>query len=241
MTADEVLVCPYSSLAMLDAVLASVARPDGVILCPEGFYKSTLEPTEKFGLSIRLFPVDLDRDGRVEARQLRRAIQTHREQLRALLLTMPGNPLAATYTTDELQAIGRILVEEGTRVIIDAAFDGVAPDYQPLATVEGDIGRTCHSLYERTVTITGLSKGHHAIGPYKIGAAITGDAGWRADIRRQLTVPFQRETTVLACAVLEQTPAEFLRDTCSTAASDTKASRASWSSVQGRPAWKQPT
>lgn len=60
-----------------------------------------------------------------------------------------------------------------TRVIIDAAFDGVVPDYQPLATVEVDIGGNRHSLYERTVTITGLSKGHQAIGPYKIGAAIT--------------------------------------------------------------------
>src|SRR6266700_5037795 len=39
-SADDVLVCPYSSLVMLEAVMASVARPDGVILCPEGFYKS---------------------------------------------------------------------------------------------------------------------------------------------------------------------------------------------------------
>ncbi|MGH3699906.1 MAG: aminotransferase class I/II-fold pyridoxal phosphate-dependent enzyme [Pseudonocardiaceae bacterium] len=211
-TADEVLVCPYSSLAMLDAVLASVARPDGVILCPEGFYKSNVEHIEKLGLVIQLVPVDLDRDGRVDAWQLRRAIQTHREQLCALLLTMPGNPLVAVYTTEELHALGRVLVEEGIRVIIDAAFDGIVPDYQPLATVEVDIGGARHSLYERTVTITGLSKGHHAIGPYKIGAAITGDAGWRADICRQLAVPFQRETTVLARTVLEQTPEKFVRD-----------------------------
>lgn len=215
-TADEVLVCPYSSLAMLDAVLASVARPGGVILCPEGFYKSNSAHIEKLGLVIRLFPVDLDRDGKVQAWHLRRAIQTYREQLCALLLTMPGNPLVAAYTAEELHAIGRVLVEEGTRVIIDAAFDGVVPDYQPLGTVEVDIGGARHSLYERTATITGLSKGHHAIGPYKIGAAITGDAGWRADIRRQLTVPFQRETTVLARTVLEQTPEEFLRDNRST-------------------------
>jgi NAD/NADP transhydrogenase alpha subunit/aspartate/methionine/tyrosine aminotransferase len=215
-TADEVLVCPYSSLVMLDAVLASVARPGGAILCPEGFYKSNSEHIEKLGLVIRLFPVDLDRDGRVEAWHLRRAIQTYREQLCALLLTMPGNPLVAAYTTEELHAIGRVLVEEGIRVIIDAAFDGVVPDYRPLAAVEVDIGGTRHSLYERTVTITGLSKAHHAVGPYKIGAAITGDVGWRADIRRQLTVPFQRETTALARAVLEQTPEAFFRDNRST-------------------------
>ena len=55
-SADDVLVCPYSSLTMLEAALASVARPDGVVLCPEGFYKSNRQHIEKLGLSIRLFP-----------------------------------------------------------------------------------------------------------------------------------------------------------------------------------------
>jgi NAD/NADP transhydrogenase alpha subunit/aspartate/methionine/tyrosine aminotransferase len=209
---DNTLVCPYSSLAMLDAVLASVARPGGVILCPEGFYKSNSEHIEKLGLTIRFFPVDLDKDGRVEVAQLRDAIQTHREQLCALLLTMPGNPLVAAYAEEELEAIGRVIVEEGVDVIIDAAFDGVAPEYTPLAATKVTIKGKEYSLYDRTVTITGLSKGHHAIGPYKIGAAITGDVEWCAAIRRQLVIPFQRETAALARIVLEETPQSFIRD-----------------------------
>jgi NAD(P) transhydrogenase subunit alpha len=47
------------------------------------------------------------------------------------------------------------------------------------------------------------------VGPYKLGAAITGNAAWRAAIRRQLAVPLQRETTALARVVLEQTPPDF--------------------------------
>ena len=208
-SADDVLVCPYSSLTMLEAAMASVARPDGVILCPEGFYKSNRQHIEKLGLSIRLFPADLDRDGKIDAWHLRRAIQTHREQLCALLFTMPGNPLIATYSAEELQAIGRVVVEEGVRVIVDATLDAVVPDYVPLAAITVDSAGRSQSLFDRTVTIAGLSKGHHAVGPYKIGAAITGDARWRADIRRQLAVPLQRETTALARVVLEQTPEEF--------------------------------
>ena len=205
------LVCPYSSLTMLEAAMASVARPDGVILCPEGFYKSNRQHIEKLGLSIRLFPARLDRDGKIDAWHLRRAIQTHREQLCALLFTMPGNPLIATYSAEELQAIGRVVVEEGARVIVDATLDAVVPDYVPLAAITVDSAGKSQSLFDRTVTIAGLSKGHHAIGPYKIGAAITGDARWRADIRRQLAVPLQRETTALARVVLEQTPEEFFQ------------------------------
>ena len=122
---------------------------------------------------------------------------------------MPGNPLIATYSAEELQAIGRVIVEEDVRVIVDATLDAVVPDYVPLAAITVDSEGKPQSLYDRTVTIAGLSKGHHAVGPYKIGAAITGDAGWRADIRRQLAVPLQRETTALARVVLEQTPEEF--------------------------------
>ncbi len=211
-SADDVLVCPYSSLTMLEAAMASVARPDGVILCPEGFYKSNRQHIEKLGLSIRLFPAQLDRDGKIDAWYLRRAIQTHREQLCALLFTMPGNPLIATYSAEELQAIGRVVVEEGVRVIVDATLDAVVPDYVPLAAVTVDSTGEPQSLFDRTVTIAGLSKGHHAVGPYKIGAAITGDARWRADICRQLAVPLQRETTALARVVLEHTPEEFFQE-----------------------------
>lgn len=209
---DDVLVGPYSSLAMLDAALASVARPGGVILCPEGFYKSNSAHIEKLGLSIRFFPVDLDKDGRVEVSHLRDAIQTHREQLCAVLLTMPGNPLVATYTREELEALGRVIIEEGVDVIVDAAFDGAVPDYTPFATVKVTIGDKEYPLYDRIVTITGLSKGHHAIGPYKIGAAITGDREWLAKIKQQLAIPFQRETAALAQIVLQETPESFLQD-----------------------------
>ena len=208
-SADDVLVCPYSSLTMLEAVMASVARPGGVILCPVGFYKSNRQHIEKLGLSIRLFPASPDRGGKIDPWHLRHAIQAHREQLCALLFTMPGNPLIATYSAEELQAIGRVIVEEDVRVIVDATLDAVVPDYVPLAAITVDSEGKPQSLYDRTVTITGLSKGHHAVGPYKIGAAITGDAGWRADIRRQLAVPLQRETTALARVVLEQTPEDF--------------------------------
>jgi NAD/NADP transhydrogenase alpha subunit/aspartate/methionine/tyrosine aminotransferase len=208
-SADDVLVCPYSSLLMLEAVMASVARPDGVILCPVGFYKSNRQHIEKLGLSVRLIPASPDDNGKISPRQLRRAIKAHREHLCALLLTMPGNPLIAAYTADELQAIGRVVIEEDVRVIIDATLDAVVADYMPLAAVTVDCAGTPRSLFDRTVTIAGLSKGHHAVGPYKLGAAITGDAGWRADIRRQLAVPLQRETTAVARVVLERTPREF--------------------------------
>jgi NAD/NADP transhydrogenase alpha subunit/aspartate/methionine/tyrosine aminotransferase len=211
-SADDVLVCPDRGLAMLEAALASVARPDGVVLCPEGFCEGIGKHAGKLGLSMRLFPAPLGRDGKIDAWYLRRAIQVHREQLCALLFTMPGNPLCATYSAEELRAIGRVVVEEGVPAVIDATLDAVVPDYVPLAAVTVDSGGKSYSLFDRTVTIAELSQGHHAIAPCEIGAAITGDARWRADIRRQLAVPLQRETTALARVVLELTPEEFFAE-----------------------------
>jgi len=208
----DVLVCPYSSLVMLEAALAAVARPGGIVLCPRGFYKSNAIHVGKFGLQIRTFPVDVDRDGRVDARLLRRAIRQHREDLCAVLLTLPGNPLVAEYTDQELEAIGRVLLETGARVIIDAAFDGVQADARPLPAATLRSHGRIFRLHDRCVTVTGTSKSHHAVGPYKIGAAVTGDATWRAAITKELTIPFQRETTALARVVLEETPDAMLED-----------------------------
>lgn len=207
---SHVLVCPYSSLILLEAALAAVARPGGVVLCPRGFYKSNASHVGKVGLQIRTFPVDTARDGRIDARELRRALWQHHEDLCAVLLTLPGNPLVAEYSEQEIESIGRVLIESGTRVLIDAAFGAVQPPGLPLSAVTVRSNGRTFRLYERCVTVTGTSKSHHAVGPYKIGAAVTGDRIWRTAIAKQLTIPFQRETTALARVVLEETPDELI-------------------------------
>ncbi|MGY2062791.1 hypothetical protein ACW9HQ_48570, partial [Nocardia gipuzkoensis] len=49
---DEVVVCPYSSTVLLEEAVATLARPGGVIVCPEGFYKSAAIHIQKSGLRI---------------------------------------------------------------------------------------------------------------------------------------------------------------------------------------------
>jgi len=208
---DEVVVCPYSSIVMLEAAIATVARPGGVILCPEGFYKSNGLHIEKYGLQLRLFTADPEKDARINPPHLRKAIREYREELCGILLTMPGNPLVAEYSLKELKAIGRVLVQEGVHVIIDSTFDQIQSDYIPLAAVNVELGGKTYRLHDQIVTITGLSKGHHSIGPFKIGVAATGDAKWRQAIKGQLTISFQRETTAMARVVIEETSEKYLK------------------------------
>jgi len=145
---DEVVVCPYSSLVMLEAVIVTVARPGGVILCPEGFYKSNALHIEKYGMQLGLFAADPEQDARINPQHLRKAIRQYGEKLCALLLTMPGNPLVAEYSLEELKAIGRVLALEGVKVIIDSIFDQIQSDYIPLAAVNVELGGQTYPLHE---------------------------------------------------------------------------------------------
>jgi aspartate/methionine/tyrosine aminotransferase len=210
----DIVVSPYSSLMLLEAVLETVAKPNGIILCPEGFYKSNITHVEKYGLSLVSFPSDPQQDARVLAEVLRQAIQEHRQNLCAVLLTMPGNPFVVDYDLEELQDIGKVIIEEDVKVIIDAAFHGIQPDYIPFASVKLDIQEQSYSLFNHSVTISSISKSHHAIGPYKIATAMSGNADWLASIRKRLSIPFQRETTFFAKIIIQNTPEQYIQANC---------------------------
>ncbi len=70
-----------------------------------------------------------------------------------LILTSPSNPTGAVYTRDELTALGKVL--EGTKVIVasDEMYEKLIYDgeFTSAAAVSDD-------MFERTITINGLSK-----------------------------------------------------------------------------------
>jgi aspartate/methionine/tyrosine aminotransferase len=205
---DQVVVCPYSSTCLLEEALATCARPAGVVLCPEGFYKNAALHVAKYGMRIVTVPVNWDSGFKVRLEALERALRalTRQGRLACLLMTQPGNPIMSEYSAAELAALGAIIAKAGVRVICDAAFDQLADEYAPLANVRVGTRR----LFDQVLTITGNSKGHGASGPFKFGAACTGDDVWRAELRGRMTVAFQRETTHLARALLELTTPAFL-------------------------------
>ncbi|MCM6778087.1 pyridoxal phosphate-dependent aminotransferase [Nocardia sp. CDC159] len=211
---DEVVVCPYSSTMLLEEAIATLARPGGVIVCPEGFYKSAGPHIQKFGLRIIACPATPDDEFKICPEALASCLAEYRArgELCGVMLTLPGNPVVARYSTAEVLAIGRVLAEADVPVICDMAFDQMVAEYVPIAAVEVSTARGPVRLYDRVLSITGNSKGYNAFGPCKMGAACTGDTEWLTRLRARLTVAFQRETTHLARAVIEHTPEEYFRD-----------------------------
>ncbi|MGV9678398.1 pyridoxal phosphate-dependent aminotransferase [Nocardia sp. NPDC003482] len=208
---EEVLVCPYSSTILLEEAVATLARPGGVIVCPEGFYKSAGLHVRKAGLRIVCCPATPDDRFAIDPEALADCLAHYRGtgELCGVLLTLPGNPVVARYSKAELLAVARVLAEAEVPVVCDMAFDRLVAAHLPLAALEVDTAAGPVRMYDRVLTLTGNSKGYNAFGPCKIGAACTGDADWLARIRARLTIAFQRETAHLARAVLEHTPDRY--------------------------------
>ncbi|MGW5223452.1 aminotransferase class I/II-fold pyridoxal phosphate-dependent enzyme [Nocardia niigatensis] len=208
----EVIVSPYSSTVLLEEAIATLARPEGVLVCPEGYYKSVAGHIAKFGMRMATSEVTADDDFRIDPVSLELTLKHHAAEgdLCGVLLTLPGNPVVADYTPEQLVEIGRVLVAAAVPVICDMSFDLLVQGHIPIASIVVPTDSGPVRLYDRVLSITGNSKAFNAVGPSKFGAACSGDQQWLARIRERLRVAFQRETTHLARATIEGTSEDYL-------------------------------
>ncbi|WP_067705126.1 pyridoxal phosphate-dependent aminotransferase [Nocardia jejuensis] len=208
----EVIVSPYSSTVLLEEAVATLARPGGVLVCPEGYYKSASVHVAKYGLRMVTSAATPDESFKIDPVALARTLEHHARQgdLCGVMLTLPGNPVVGAYTVAELIEIGRVLIEAGTPVICDMSFDLLVDDHIPIAAITVPTPDGPVRLYDHVLTITGNSKAYNAFGPCKLGAACSGDAGWIDRVRDRLRVAFQRESTHLVRATIEHTTAAYL-------------------------------
>ncbi|MFC9999323.1 aminotransferase class I/II-fold pyridoxal phosphate-dependent enzyme [Nocardia sp. NPDC127526] len=209
---SEVIVCPYSSTVLLEEAVATIARPGGVLVCPEGYYKSASVHVAKYELRMVASAATPDAQFKIDPRALAATLEHHARQgdLCGVLLTLPGNPVVARYSVEELIEIGRVLIAARVPVICDMSFDLLVDDHIPIAAVTVPTADGPVRLYDHVLTITGNSKAYNAFGPCKLGAACTGDKAWLARVRNRLQVACQRETTHLVRATIEHTTEEYL-------------------------------
>lgn len=86
---------------------------------------------------------------------------------RLLFLNSPSNPTGAAYTRAELQALGAVLEKHPAIVIAaDDMYEHIYWAKEPFAS----FAEACPSLYDRTVTINGVSKAYAMTG-WRIGYA----------------------------------------------------------------------
>ena len=105
---------------------------------------------------------DAEQGYKITPHQLETAITP---KTRLLLLNSPSNPTGAAYTRAELAALGEVLLAH-PRVLIgtDDMYEHIWWAPEPFST----IAQVVPALYERTITINGVSKSHAMTG-WRIG------------------------------------------------------------------------
>lgn len=134
------------------------------------------------------------------------------DQTRLLILNSPCNPTGAVYSENALQALGEVLREHRrVYVIADDIYEHIHWDDTPFTS----LATACPHLYERVITVNGVSK-CYAMSGWRIGYAAA-----RLELVRAMTAIQSQSTTsactisqVAACAALNGDQS-FLENMCS--------------------------
>ncbi|MCC6534398.1 MAG: pyridoxal phosphate-dependent aminotransferase [Burkholderiales bacterium] len=142
--------------------LQATLDPGDEILVPAPFYASYEDMAVLAGARCIGLPCLEEHGFKLQPEQLDRAIG---ERTRWLLLNSPNNPSGATYSGDELRALGEVLLRHThVGVLTDDIYEHLRYDDEPFATIAEAEPR----LYERTLTVNGVSKAYAMTG-WRIG------------------------------------------------------------------------
>ena len=119
---------------------------------------------------------------------------------RLLILNSPCNPTGAVYSASELRAIGDVLREHPRVVVLS---DEIYEHIQWTGAAFASFAAVCPELYDRTLTVNGMSKGY-AMSGWRIGYA----AGPQAAIKAMTSL--QGQSTTNACTISQAAAREAL-------------------------------
>lgn len=109
-----------------------------------------------------IIPSSIDDGFKITPRALKAAIT---DKTRLLFLNSPSNPTGAAYTHAELRALGDVLVDHPAILIAtDDMYEHIYWADEPFTS----FAQACPDLYDRTVTINGVSKAYAMTG-WRIG------------------------------------------------------------------------
>lgn len=110
---------------------------------------------------------------------------------RLVILNSPCNPTGAVYTRDRWIELGRVLAEHPRiAVLSDEIYEHIYWADSPFTS----FAQACPELYDRTITVNGMSKGY-AMSGWRVGYA----AGPAPIIRAMTTI--QSQSTTNACTI----------------------------------------
>lgn len=159
--ANQILVSSGAKQTCFNACLAILGPGDEAII-PAPYWVSYPDMVRLAEAEPVILPTGINSGFRISPEELRAAIT---ERTRLLMLNSPSNPTGACYTRDELVKLGKVLADYPDIVIAsDEIYELIHWAEQPFCS----FAEACPDLYDRTITINGVSKCYAMTG-WRIG------------------------------------------------------------------------
>ncbi len=193
---SQIVVSSGAKQCLFNLCLGLLGPGDEAII-PAPYWVSYPDMVRLAGAEPVVIDTGIDNDFKISPEQLDAALT---EKTRLLILNSPSNPTGASYSEAELQALGAVLANYPTVVIVaDDIYEHIHWAADPFVS----IGAACPDLFGRTVTTNGVSKAYAMTG-WRIGYA----AGPAEVIRAMKTV--QSQSTSNPCSVSQAAALEAL-------------------------------
>jgi len=148
---------------LFNALVATLDEGDEVII-PAPYWVSYPDIVNFAGGTPVIIEAGADQNYKITPEQLEAAITP---KTKWLILNSPSNPSGAAYSADELKALGGALAShKQVMVMTDDMYEHIWYADFPFAT----IAQVCPELYDRTLTVNGVSKAYAMTG-WRIGYA----------------------------------------------------------------------
>lgn len=184
---EQILVTSGAKQALFNLCLALLSEGDEAIV-PAPYWVSYPDMTRLADAEPVFIQTGIDDDFKITPEQLDAAITAN---TRLLFLNSPSNPTGASYTQAEIAALGKVLEAHPQIVIVsDEIYEPIHWADEPFVS----FATACPALYDRTVTINGVSKAYAMTG-WRIGYA----AGPAELIKAMATI--QSQSTSNACSI----------------------------------------
>ncbi|MBA4800585.1 MAG: pyridoxal phosphate-dependent aminotransferase [Euryhalocaulis sp.] len=160
---EQISVSPGGKAVIWNAFLATLNPGDEAIV-PAPYWVSYPEMARLAGGKPVIVSAGIEAGFKIKPEQLEKAIT---KKTRWVVINSPSNPTGAAYTRDELKALGDVLAKAPhVWVMTDDMYEHIVYDNFTFAS----LAAACPDIYERTLTINGVSKAYSMTG-WRIGYA----------------------------------------------------------------------
>ena len=160
---DDVVVSCGAKHSLYN-LLQAVVNPGDEVLIPAPYWVRYADMALLAGGAPKLIPTDESTGFRIKPEQLQASLTA---RTKVFFLNSPCNPTGATYSREELLAIGKILENHACLIFADDIYEKIVYDGFEVHNIVA----LCPNLRERTVIINGVSKTYAMTG-WRIGYAM---------------------------------------------------------------------